>query len=165
MNIPAYETVPVNHTFTTLEINASGIFDNPRIAKKFNAATGKNLHITKSRTILDEEQFLNSFFAEDGEGTYLEKCCGSGNVKIEISKAFQSLHCLSGPRHKLSELERIFERRESTDFWNQTTYQASSLLTLDEIEKITRHPIRVVMVRGFGIVNPQNIDRLREWLR
>lgn len=149
---------------TTLEVKASGIFDNTRIAKKFNAATGRNLHLTKYRTLLNKDQFLDSFFSVDGDGTYLEKCCGAGNVDIEISPSFLSLHCLSGWRHNLSELERIFEEREYKGFWNQSTFHAASLLTIDEIEKIILNPFRVVMVRNFGIVTLTNIYLLREQL-
>lgn len=145
-----------------LEVQARGVFQSPWDALQFNAITGQDLYLHRYRTSLKREQFLSTFFSSEGEGAFLERCCGTGNVEIEISSPFSAYECLVGSSTELNKLTSIFEERERNGFWNRSIYKSNSLLSLPEILAYAINPFKAVFVRHFGLVSELKVNALLE---
>ena len=84
-----------------IEIEPIGVFKNYFQAEIFNSKVGGTLKLYPIRTTLPTHRFREIFFSEQEAGYYLEKCCGKGNVTLNINKSlFNGIPCVSGPFHE-----------------------------------------------------------------
>ncbi|MEK5071744.1 hypothetical protein [Sporosarcina sp. FSL K6-1508] len=142
-----------------LEIKAYGVFKDLERAKSFNNNLGDILHLYRIRTTLNPNEFKSEFFKPGSDGSYLEECCGKGNVELEVTKSsFLALHGLTGWSTQRKSVITNFKSKNS---WNRGIYKESMLLTIDEIEVIAYNPFKIVLIQNFGEVNELNINEFK----
>ena len=147
---------------TATEYCPKGTLKNNKLAKQFYCDKDRILHLYSLRTTLSINHFKRVFFAPAGDGAYLEKCCGKGKVQLNPTKGpFFALQGLLGQVIERKLLQEQFEHIEETVAWDRDIYKPTMLFSTEEIEKYAMNPFKTIMVRNFGEVNPENIEKFK----
>ena len=147
---------------TAIEYSPKGIFKNTARANQFNCGQDKTLHLYSLRTTLSVEQFNRVFFAPDGDGAYLEKCCGKGNVYLNPTMGpFFALQGIVGKTRKRDSLLEQYNSIEKEEEWDRDIYKPTMLFSLEEIEKYALNPFKTILIRNFGEVDVHSIHSFK----
>lgn len=151
------------HVVQAMELEPIGVFKDTLQAEQFNKQAGDSLTLYRLRTTLPTDDFRRLFFARTGDGYYLERCCGAGNVSLRVNKPpFQALHCVSGPTSQREKLNSLYtEFQNGNREWERNYYKESMLLSIDEVIQRAMNPFQLIFVRNFGEVNKQNIEKFK----
>lgn len=147
---------------SAMEFYPKGIFRSSIRARSFNCDKERPLFLYPLRTTLAIGDFIKVFFAPDGDGHYLEKCCGKGNVDLNHTRGpFFALHGLVGESIHADTLSQRFSLMEQEGTWERDIYKPQMLLAMDEIEKYASNPFKTIYIRNFGQVDEKTINELK----
>lgn len=147
---------------TALEVHAFGVFRDVKRAASFNTGIGGILHLHRLRTTLDLKNFKTEFFKPDADGSYLEECCGIGNVELKVTDTpLFVVHGLAGSNMQRKRIKYLFSSYKEEKDWVRQFYKDSTLLNVEEIEKYALNPFKIVFIQNFGEVNTENLEEFK----